>query len=308
MTGNHEPKYVDFSELSPTLRGQLVARHIYLSKNAKTGISVNSRIADVILKMDGTLWRVEGTCHPTQWCKKYCYARHGHFTTWDKSSLDELSRQQSMYMVNSVLFNHYSIASQMEVDLEADSIVGAALRAGYNNIRWNGGGDLSPGAVRIIDSITGRYPNFRIWGFTRRADLLKSLTPRHNLLMTVSLDPTTPPFGGTEGDHLSDLVVASVLHGGRMAFATEIPNDPFVAQLGDHIDQLSGGRAALHTVFGKHKGASHTVVGADKECPSTSKKFDGGCQTCRWCFMTHREKTSEGVETPLEAALHHQGE
>lgn len=304
MIGKDDSRYIDLDELAAKTAGQLVTKHIYISHNRKTGVSVNSRIMGAKVKHSGLLWDLEGSCHPTQWCEKHCYARHGHFATWDRDEVGSLSRQQRKYLINSVLFNHYANAPQAAVDAEADHLVGTAMGMGYNNVRWNGGGDLSPGAVRIINSIVSRYPNFRVWGFTRRADLLCQLVTRPNLLFTVSLDPTTPPLGGFKGDILVELVNAASRHWGWMAYATEVPDDPLIPHLNTYIQDLSMGVAKLHTIFGEHMGPRHTVVGHALECPAT-QGINVGCQTCQWCFMTDDQRLAQGVSTPMEAYLLH---
>jgi len=305
VIGKHDPRHTDLDKLSPKQMGQLVSKHIYISFNSKTGVSVNSRISETTVSHAGLYWNVECSCHPTQWCTKHCYARHGHFATWDKDEIDDLSNQQTKYLVNSILFNHYANAPQTEVDREADSLVGRAMQLGFNNVRWNGGGDLSRGAVRLINSVAARYPNFRIWGFSRRSDLLNELVPSPNVLFTVSLDPTTPPLGGLHGDSLFDLVKAAISHGGRMAYATEVPNDSLIPELDAYIKDLSKGAARLDTIFGEHMGPRHTVVGHPRECPATQGKNDVGCQSCQWCFMSESQRRAKNVTTPREAFLLH---
>ena len=303
MSGKDDCQYIDFDGLHPQQRAQFITKHIYVSYNSKTGLSVNSRIKGATVKVGGLMWRVEGSCHPTEWCSKHCYARAGHFATWNRNNLNDLSHQQKVYLLNSMIFNHYANSSQGAVDREADSIVGRVYKKGFDNVRWNGGGDLSPGAVRIINSITSRYPNFRVWGFSRRADMISALNPAPNLHMIVSTDPTTPPCGGRRGDNLMDLIRASIPHGGRMAYATEVPRDGYIRELESLIDDVSEGLARLDVVFGEHRGPRHTTVGYGRECPATMQINDAGCQSCQWCFMNDQER---GVLTPLGVFLLHQ--
>jgi hypothetical protein len=286
------------TDLGAGLRGQFLSKHIYLSKNAKTGISVNSRILPCRVELDGVRFRLEGTCQPTEWCKKKCYARHGHFVTWNRENHDDLSVQQRRFLLNSLVFNHYDNSSQEAVDQEADHIVGGAVSEGYDNVRWNGGGDLSPGAVKIINAITRRHPNFRVWGFTRRPEMALRLSPRPNLVFTVSLDPTTPPWG-PEGAHRDELLMAAYHLGGRMAYATEQAGDPKIQEIRDWLQQEAKDSVRLDTVFGYHASQKHTLVGDRQECPSTSKVDTRGCQQCQWCFMPHSQRRSLGITTPL---------
>lgn len=300
MTGKHDSPLLDLDELTGKQKGQLVSRHIYLSHNSKTGVSINSRIQPARVSYAGLCRTIPGSCRPTKWCQTGCYARKGHFATWNRDKIKDLSVQQRKYLVNSVLFSHYASAPQEQVDQEADSLVGEALQRGYNNIRWNGGGDFSIGAVRLVNSITQRHPNFVIWGFSKRADMLQKLEPRPNLILTVSLDPTTPLQTG-QGDSLSSLVSAAVRHGGRMALATDIPSDPYLPVLTEMISQISGGLARLNVVFGYHSGAMHTKIGSRVECPSTSGDSDAGCQKCRWCFTGDKVYQKLQITTPRQS-------
>lgn len=293
-------EFVSFETMDAGLRGQYLAKHIYLSKNKKTGISINSRIEPCTVELGGLLFRLEGTCQPTEWCRKKCYARQGHFATWNKSSMGKLSVQQRRYLMNTLIFNHYDNASAEAVAREADHIVGQAVAEGYNNVRWNGGGDLSPGAVKIINAITARHPNFIVWGFTRRPEMALQLAPRPNLVFTVSLDPQTPPWG-SEGAERGELLMAAYHLGGRMAYATETPGDPKIVALEMWLWENAGDSVRLHTVFGHHVSAKHTVVGHRRECPATSKVLDTGCQECRWCFMPDSMLNSLSITTPIMA-------
>jgi hypothetical protein len=290
--------HVSFTDMDARLHGQYLSKHIHLSKNVKTGISINSRIEPCTVELDGILFGLEGTCQPTEWCRKKCYARQGHFATWNKKTMEGLSVQQRRYLMNSLIFNHYDYDSPDAVDREADHIVGQAVAEGFNNVRWNGGGDLSPGAVKIINAITARHPNFLVWGFTRRPDMALQLAPRPNLVFTVSLDPLTPPWGA-EGAERDALLVAAYHLGGRMAYATEIPGDPKIRELEAWLEVMASDSVRLHTVFGHHVSVKHTVVGHRRECPATSKKDDVGCQKCRWCFMPDSQLKSLGITSPL---------
>lgn len=284
MSKNHISP-VDLDDLAIKQRGQLVSKHIYLSNNAKTGVSVNSRIGGFTRLWGGKKISFEGSCAPTEWCRVKCYARGGHFS---------YTPQQTRYLLNSVLFDHYASCPYSDLEHEADSLVGRVMESGLANIRWNGGGDLSPGAVRLINAITDRHPDFIVWGFSRRADMLGRLHARPNLRFTVSTDPTTPPWGRKGHDRVSLMHCAKRL-GGRVAYATGTPQDPKIKEL---RAVLKSEGLDLGVVFGEHRGPRHTIVGDPYECPSTKSSNGKGCQECRWCFMSKEEKVAEGRSTP----------
>lgn len=295
MNNNH----TDLETLGPKLQGQLCAKHIFISSNKKTGLSVNSRINPCRVKQDGKIIELPGTCSPTKWCLTHCYARHGWFAVGHSEG--KLGQQQTRYLVNNLLFQHYENASQALVDLEATHLVGEGISRGYRGIRWNGGGDLSLGAVRIINAMTRQHPKFTIWGFTKRADLALQLEYRPNLHMVLSVDPETPGLeDGKQGFGLDTLVMAARYLGGRMAYATEVVDDPKIVKLRKYLE---GSEARLDVVFGYHRAALHTVVGDIQECPATSSEAD--CRVCGWCAMTDEARADEKVLRPKQAFLRH---
>lgn len=292
--------YTDLEALGPKVQGQLCAKHIFISSNKKTGLSVNSRINPCIVKFEGATVELPGTCRPTKWCLTHCYARHGWFAVGHAEG--KLGQQQTRYLVNNFLFQHYENAPQALVDLEATHVVGEGISGGYRGIRWNGGGDLSPGAVRIINSMTKQHSGFTVWGFTKRADLALELVVRPNLHMVVSADPETPGVGtGKQGFALAELVTAARHLGGRMAYATEVPDDPKIVKLRKYLE---GSGARIDVVFGYHRAALHTVVGDRQECPATSSEAD--CRVCGWCAMTDEQRAYEKVLRPKQAFLRHE--
>jgi len=294
----------DITQIPTRTRKRLEKDQILLSNNSKTGISINSRILPAKVK-DGAVHRVvPASCRPTDWCKRNCYARSGRFVSWNKTEMHQLNRVQQAHLVNSYILRRFESAGEDVVSGEADRIVRAATDKGFNNIRWNGGGDLSKGAVRLINLITQRHPRFIVWGFSKRADLALGLEPRPNLRITMSMDPTTPPWGES-GCSFDQLLEAASHLGGVLAYATELPEDSRIQEI---VDRLRGnpGHVRLGVVFGFHRNTKHTHVGHKMECPATDPQIRAtrkppGCQQCRWCFMSKSEKKRKRIKSPREA-------
>lgn len=310
---------------------------LFLSVNSKTGFSFNVRIAGYhgIL---GERWWVEqekgsvdraiieearrmhpaipGTCAPTEWCYAHCYAKTGHYLTWDEEHWYDLSRQQARYLQNLIVTEMLETAPQSEVDQAADSFYEAVLHE-YNtnpgvfedaplNIRWNGGGDFNLGAARIVTALNARHPDLIVWGFSRKPTTADQLKPHPSLRMNFSLDPTTPPYGRS-GFKLDDLVKAACKLRSNMVYATDIVQDPRVEELRPAIHQLCGGMTGIATVFGYHCGSKHTEIADRQECSATNPRVYGWCQKCRWCAMSHEERLAEDVTTPNQAFFLHGG-
>lgn len=295
----------DLSQVYPLTKKRLEKNELLVSRNIKTGLSINSRILPAKVADKGVHRAIPATCKPTEWCKEHCYARYGHFVTWGRLQTSQLNKVQQAYLVNAVILHRFESAREDVVAQEADRIVRVATRKGFNNIRWNGGGDLSKGAVRLINLITERHPKFLVWGFSKRADLALKLEPRNNLRLTMSLDPSTPPWGKS-GCSFEELVRAASLLGGRLAFATHIPGDSRIQEIEARLRDsfVKRGVVRLDTVFGFHRSTKHTTVGDRKECPATNPEVDGaGCQSCRWCFMSLHERKTRRIKSPYEAYM-----
>jgi hypothetical protein len=291
--------------------------------------------------------RIEGgTCMPTDWCMGHCYAKTARFVTWAETNWNTMNAHQRRYMQNRLLTKWYRNAPQAELEKEAKRIIHFCRNrkpyfypVGINNLRWNGGGDFDSGAVKLANTITklserdtftskqmsidpllGELDSgpFRLWGFTRIAKWAKKLTPRRNLFIQISLDPSTPPFG-PHGQHLGKLIDAAHKLGdsfvgfayateASMAFAQPIPAG---FPLGERIDEvrytLKREGLGIATVFGYHCMGRHTEVGDPMECAATNPRVSGNCQTCRWCMTSVAEKAARGLRTSLDAYLKNGG-
>jgi hypothetical protein len=300
----------------------------YLSVNSKTGFSFNIRIAGYRGFFEGQKQHptVPGTCSPTEWCMAHCYAKTGHFTTWDRQHWYDLSRQQARYLQNLIVSHLYERAPEEEVEEQADLIYEAIRSRFYTqrgkrsksfpedapiNLRWNGGGDFNPGTIRIVNAITRRHPDMVVWGFTRKSTTAglrqgQGLVPSPNLVMNVSLDPTTPHgrSGGKRGFKLQELAEAAARMNGNLVYATHIVEDPRVVEIRDFLHEKYGD-LNVTTVFGYHCSALHTTIGDPWECSATNKRVYASCQECRWCMMSHAQRAAEGVSTPNQAYFSH---
>jgi hypothetical protein len=300
----------------------------YISVNTKTGFSFNIRIAGYRGMFEGEPQhrQIPGTCVPTKWCMDHCYAKVAHFVTWDRQHWYDLSRQQARYLQNLIVSLMYATAPDEEVDEIADAIYEAVRSKFYRasgergtrfadapiNLRWNGGGDFNAGTIRIVNRITERHPDMIIWGFTRRADTAgtesrEGIIARPNMVVNVSLDPTTPasdvPF--RKGFRLEELARAAMDMRGNLVYATHIIDDPRVMALRETIANEHGDAVGINTVFGYHCGSLHTNIGDPWECSATDPRVYGTCQECRWCMMNHEARAEEGVHTPNQAYFTH---
>jgi hypothetical protein len=154
-------------DATPTLT--YVPDTIYISKNDKTGWSINVAIAE--------------TCRPTKACAEYCYGLGGRIV------MDAALRRQAE--------NARFFAEQptWRIRNQAEDIVHIVSRS-QPFLRMFGVGDLQPGSVEFIAWMARyarvRRPGFRIWVATRQLELAAKLPDSPNLHVMMSLDSTTP--------------------------------------------------------------------------------------------------------------------
>jgi hypothetical protein len=162
-------KFQALREATPRLPPTVLPEHLFISKNDKTGWSINVAIAE--------------TCQPTRACAEYCYGLGGRIVM-DAS----LHRQAE----NARFF---AARPMWEIRSEAEDVVHVVSRT-QNFLRMFGVGDLQPGSVEFV-SWMARYasvrrPGFRIWVATRKFELATGLPDSSNLHVMMSLDATTP--------------------------------------------------------------------------------------------------------------------
>lgn len=163
-------KFQILRESTPQLPPSVLPEHLFISKNDKTGWSINVAIAE--------------TCQPTRACSEYCYGLGGRIV------MDAALNRQAENA------RFFAARPTWEIRNEAEDVVHMVARS-QNFLRMFGVGDLQPGSVEFV-SWMARYaavrrPGFRIWVATRKFDLAARLPDSANLHIMMSLDGTTPP-------------------------------------------------------------------------------------------------------------------
>jgi hypothetical protein len=137
---------------------QIIVDGLVLSKNAKTGLSINFD---------------HSTCRPTPWCNWHCYGKRRKLCdaikhdstnnngpiTWDK--------QQERYRMNTELVRGLRL---VQAESLGCSMAEALMSRGWDNIRWNGLGDLFPEVLPVIAALC--KSGVTVWGFSRKAEML----------------------------------------------------------------------------------------------------------------------------------------
>lgn len=256
------------------LPSQHAFTHLYVGINTKTMFSINVRIANNVEVLNqypnAGLPFIGPSCRPTRWCMRHCYAKAGMMF---------YSNQQRTYFANSVYF-HTAPPDRMAKD--AKLAIKKMRKHGVNNLRLSGGGDLSPGYVRFINIAASLDKDFVWWGMTKRADLIKKVVARPNVIFQFSIDPTTPltpeqarlDWKGTDPQadpsfHAKPMtfdkfVPTAKSRGWNFCYATDIRTDQDPT-----IGLLRGQGVPVMTVFGDHVGDSHFDAGDELQCPCT---------------------------------------
>lgn len=252
---NSDGLLIPWNRLVRVTRGQgapSAPEHVGISTNEKTGFSVNVPIVK--------------TCRPTKGCAQYCYGLNGPIH-WKNSVKRQLRNQARL--------DYLATAEETEVQAEAEYLV-KRIQTKQNFLRWFGVGDLSLGAVRLINAMLKTAPELSLWVSTRRFDLVPLLDKPDNLHVMLGIDETMTP---------SRVAMAKKLlrSRGSNTFAAWVSRSPreqapkwVTVIFAEH--QLGPGRAKW------------TANGTDsRTCPATIK---GGalhlnaCTRCRFCFDT----------------------
>lgn len=158
-------------ERTPAVEEDHDLDRLFLSKNDKTGWSINTSIAM--------------TCRPTKACQVYCYGLTGRI-----AMPGALRRQAENTAFFSVAEGEWGQLAD-----EACDITHVVAR-NQSFLRMFGVGDLQPGSVYFINQMAlyamGTKPKFRIWVSTRKFDLAERLVNTHNLHVMLSFDHSTP--------------------------------------------------------------------------------------------------------------------
>lgn len=224
---------------------------LHLTKNSKTGISID--------------FPIHATCRPTSVCmgagenSACCYALRGFMT------FPNAVKQQAR---NQMLVEYLSSAPYTEVRRVADALW-SDLPRGTSWLRWNGAGELSPGACRLINCFTRRHDDVLLWVISRRPDMVALLRDRKTLKLLLSLDHSTPKK------------VASDLREAARRFRLGAARLAYTRVSGEDIPPND-----IHVVFNKHVSGNYNDWPHRKVCPASlpGAEHVGACDPCRRCF------------------------
>lgn len=245
------------SNITPTIDANHDLDQLFLSKNDKTGWSINVSIAR--------------TCRPTKACQVYCYGLIGRI-----AMPGALMRQAENAAFFSVADGEWGQLADEAVD------VTHVVSRQQDFLRMFGVGDLQPGSVYFINQMAtyagGAKPKFRIWVSTRKFELAARLVESSNLHVMLSFDSTTPPKARAAGQKL--------LMERRPQF--------FAAWVRLSEDEVVPDWVSV--VFEEHRigrGRANRVP-ERRACPATAHESHGGvdhesaCAKCTFCFDAKR--------------------
>jgi hypothetical protein len=224
---------------------------LHLTKNSKTGCSVD--------------FPVHTTCCPTRVCmgsgdnSARCYALGGFM------NFPNAVRQHAL---NQRLVDSLIDASPRTVKAVADRLW-AQIPRGRNWLRWNGAGDLSPGACKVINALTRDHPDLLIWVISRRPDMIRLLADRAALRLLLSLDHSTPP------------ATAQKLRSFKSKFKRAAVRFSYT-----RVSEEDKPPGDVAVVFNKHVGPTFNAWAHRKVCPASlpDTEHEGACDPCRRCF------------------------
>lgn len=236
-------------EATPDIADEI--EHLFLSKNDKTGWSINTSIAM--------------TCQPTRACMEYCYGMTGRIAL-----PNALNRQAQ----NTKFFSLESWGQLADEAVDLTHIV--SRQQGF--LRVFGVGDLQPGSVYFINQMAtyaaGARPAFQLWLSTRKFELASRLAVLPNLHVMLSFDKTTPPRALARGK----------------ALLLERRPQNFAAWVRLSDDEVVPDWVNVVFEEHKHGGHRARRKPERRACPATIHESFGGvehsgaCAQCRYCF------------------------
>jgi len=261
-----------------------IAKGILVSKNSKTGLSINVN-----------------TCKPTKWCAQHCYRR---FRTWDiinKNGWESTPNtgpitwplQRAAYVRNEARIKELSARGGLE---EAAAEIARRLEMqGQNCIRGNGTGDLFPELVELYFHLAVK--GIRVYGFTRNAELLRYL---YRLCLEVGLLQHWHSFpffmGSVDKTTSREEIVALWDATKRLSNAIANLDDVYTLRITNHLAYATAASDGLEltselrrlaytpeVIFGYHATNKRTVLNHYLECPATAGE-DIKCLECRRCI------------------------
>lgn len=220
--------------------------YLYLSGNSKTGVSVN--------------FPVHATCRPTAACARYCYALSGLL-----QFLQSVNRQGE----NFKLCQELETASDSRVAEVAAVLLSDLRRAGASFVRWNGSGDLTPGAVRVINALATLAPTLAQWIITRKPDVAAALADHPAIRVQFTLDGTTLPG---DAARMGECAARFKLAAATFAYVRTSESDtaPSVAAV----------------IFNEHTSNKRNAWADARACHATlpGNSHENSCDGCRRCF------------------------
>lgn len=227
-----------------------VPPRLRLSENAVVGVSLNVPMV--------------GNCQgKTAICARTCYAGKGTLA---------FTGAISVQVANQRRLDHLATAPIQELRVEADLLAHGVQAQGLDVLRINGSGDLSPGSVRLINVLSRRHPELRLWIASRRTDLARKIHLRPNVYLMLSADQSTPPAKLAQMLRLRRKDPRRV----RLAWL-RVGDEPVPPEVA--------------VVFREHRGSFRSSLPLDaRDCPKTVPLAEGGiahenaCLRCRACF------------------------
>lgn len=234
-----------------TVSEEPLEMRIHVTSNSKTGFSID--------------FPVHATCCPTRVCmgvgesSARCYALGGFMNF--PNAIKWHARNQRL--VDSLVG-----APPAAAKLLADQIY-AELPRGHNWLRWNGAGDLSEGACKLINAITRHHPDLALWVITRKPEMARRLVDRPSLRLLFSLDHSTPE---KTAQQLRDLAKKIKKGRARLSYT--------------RVSEEDGPPKDVDIVFNKHVGGNFNGWPHKKVCPASlpGTEHAGACDSCRRCF------------------------
>lgn len=247
-------------DATPEIEVDDIPDRLFLSKNDKTGWSINTSIAMTCKGM-------------TRACSVYCYGLSGRIRM--PAALQRQAENAAMF----------GVEEWGQLADEAMDIAHVVSRQ-QDFLRMFGVGDLQLGSVYFINQLAAYAkavkPKFRIWVSTRMFDMAAKLVDSPNLHVMLSFDATTLPRHRT--------MALKLLAQRRPQF--------FAAWVRTSVDEHVP--PWVNVVFEEHKtGAGRAKREPHKKaCPATihedfkgAAPLESACSSCTYCFDTNKRST-----------------
>jgi hypothetical protein len=236
---------------------------LFLSKNDKTGMSINTSIAM--------------TCRPTPGCSVYCYGLGGRIAM--PAALQRQAENAAMF----------GIEEWGQLADEAMDVAHVVSRQ-QDFLRMFGVGDLQAGSVYFINQLAAYAkavkPKFRIWVSTRKFDMAAKLVESPNLHVMLSFDSTTLARHRAAG--LKLLAQRRPQFFAAWVRCSEDETIPKWVNVVFEEHGIGRGRA-------KHKPDSRSCPATIHEDYPEAVPLESACSNCMYCFDVKKRASN----TPL---------